>query len=184
MRKILTSYWVVGWACTVKVNIDELHRFRTLDFFFEGVLFRTSLHPREAHSGCCRDFKMVNAESRPGDHLYAPCTPICKRAISDGCSCGQRIHRSRSNTAGSFGPSLRHAPSRLPQLGRPRRPRLSGIPGGKASGVSRVRQAEPQRTGQLLELAPQPSGLRIRKTFRWTAQPIVTPLIRKPGGAV
>src|SRR5271156_2058018 len=123
-------------------------------------------------------------EPRSGAHLYAPYTSVCQRAIFNGCSCGKRNRCSRCDTAGSFGPSLRLAPSRLPQLGRPRRPRLPRIPDRKAPGLSRVRKAEPETTGCLLELAPQPSGLRARKTFRWTSEPTVEPLFRGPESGV
>lgn len=167
---------VARGVCTVEVNMRCLRRFGRENFIFEGVLNRTVLLLRQADSGCYRDFKVVNAGTRSGAHLYAPHTSTYKRAISNGRSCGKRICCSRCNTAGSFRPSLRLAPSRLPQLGRPRRPRLPRIPGRKTPGLSRVRQTEPQRTGQLLELAPQPSGVRARKTFRWTSGPTVAPL--------
>jgi hypothetical protein len=108
-----TTYLIVRLACTVKVNmrgccVDPIHEIA----FLENVLNRTVLRAYEADSGDYRDFKIANAGIAVQETtLYEPCTSICKRAISDGCSCSKRIGYGRCNTAGGFGPSVRLSPS-------------------------------------------------------------------------
>ena len=77
-------------------------------------------------------------------------------------SCG----RSESSRGQRPSPGLRPGPARLPQLGRPRRPRLQALPGRSAQELSRVPQAELPGAEALLELAPQSSGPRLTKAHR------------------
>jgi hypothetical protein len=108
---------------------------------------------------------------------YAPRKKNCERSLPNGGICTERSCGDCGNTAGSerSSASVRFAPPRLPQLGRPRRSRLPRLPDRTARGLSRVRQTEQQASQRLLELAPSPSRSRLTKASRSLNQLKVTP---------
>jgi hypothetical protein len=117
----------------------------TRRFVSVSVLYGTSLHPRQAHIGRYRDCKISNRGLETAYmHLanrFVTALFLTAALATSGSIVAAATPRERS------GESLRLAPPRLPQLGRPRRSRLSRIPDGTARELSLVRQTEPQTAG-------------------------------------